>query len=171
MLDYELAEPRYAEDLNTLNRMIAGRVQAGRPELSEHAGAFQVAGQDRRHRAALPDAEGGCQASLAQRDGGASSRGDDARPALRTRRACLLAALRRAAVAERAERHRSCASCAQLGRRRRSGCVTLRRCLRSCWHRTSKRPRQATPRKGQRLRRHPRHPGVRQQGRRRHALT
>ena len=31
MLDYELAEPRYAEDLNTLNRMIAGRVQAGRP--------------------------------------------------------------------------------------------------------------------------------------------
>ena len=31
MLDYELAEPRYAEDLNTLTRMIAGRVQAGRP--------------------------------------------------------------------------------------------------------------------------------------------
>jgi hypothetical protein len=31
VLDYELAEPRYAEDLNTLNRMIAGRVQAGRP--------------------------------------------------------------------------------------------------------------------------------------------
>ncbi len=31
MLDYELAEPRYAEDINTLNRMIAGRVQAGRP--------------------------------------------------------------------------------------------------------------------------------------------
>ena len=31
VLDYELAEPRYAEDINTLNRMIAGRVQAGRP--------------------------------------------------------------------------------------------------------------------------------------------
>ena len=31
VLDYELAEPRYAEDLNTLTRMIAGRVQAGRP--------------------------------------------------------------------------------------------------------------------------------------------
>jgi phosphohistidine swiveling domain-containing protein len=31
VLDYELAEPRYAEDLNTLNRMVAGRVQAGRP--------------------------------------------------------------------------------------------------------------------------------------------
>ena len=31
VLDYELAEPRYSEDLNTLNRMIAGRVQAGRP--------------------------------------------------------------------------------------------------------------------------------------------
>jgi phosphohistidine swiveling domain-containing protein len=31
VLDYELAEPRYAEDLNMLNRMIAGRVQAGRP--------------------------------------------------------------------------------------------------------------------------------------------
>jgi rhodanese-related sulfurtransferase/membrane protein insertase Oxa1/YidC/SpoIIIJ/phosphohistidine swiveling domain-containing protein len=31
VLDYELAEPRYAEDLNTLNRMIAGREQALRP--------------------------------------------------------------------------------------------------------------------------------------------
>jgi phosphohistidine swiveling domain-containing protein len=31
VLDYELAEPRYAEDLNTLNRMLAGRFQAGRP--------------------------------------------------------------------------------------------------------------------------------------------
>jgi phosphoenolpyruvate synthase/pyruvate phosphate dikinase len=31
VLDYELAEPRYAEDINTLNRMTAGRVQAGRP--------------------------------------------------------------------------------------------------------------------------------------------
>lgn len=31
VLDYELAEPRYAEDYNTLNRMIAGRVEAGRP--------------------------------------------------------------------------------------------------------------------------------------------
>jgi rhodanese-related sulfurtransferase/membrane protein insertase Oxa1/YidC/SpoIIIJ/phosphohistidine swiveling domain-containing protein len=30
VLDYELAEPRYAEDLNTLNRMIAARGQAGR---------------------------------------------------------------------------------------------------------------------------------------------
>ena len=31
VLDYELAEPRYAEDFNTLNRMVTGRVQAGRP--------------------------------------------------------------------------------------------------------------------------------------------
>jgi phosphohistidine swiveling domain-containing protein len=31
VLDYELAEPRYAEDLHTLSRMIAGRIQAGRP--------------------------------------------------------------------------------------------------------------------------------------------
>jgi phosphohistidine swiveling domain-containing protein len=31
VLDYELAEPRFAEDINTLNRMVAGRVQAGRP--------------------------------------------------------------------------------------------------------------------------------------------
>jgi phosphohistidine swiveling domain-containing protein len=31
VFDYELAEPRYAEDLNTLTRMIAGRTQAGRP--------------------------------------------------------------------------------------------------------------------------------------------
>jgi phosphohistidine swiveling domain-containing protein len=31
LLDYELAEPRYSEDFNTLNRMIAGRGQAGRP--------------------------------------------------------------------------------------------------------------------------------------------
>ncbi len=30
MLDYELSEPRYGEDLYTLNRMIAGRVSAGR---------------------------------------------------------------------------------------------------------------------------------------------
>ena len=31
VLDYELAEPRYAEDINTLSRMTAGRVPAGRP--------------------------------------------------------------------------------------------------------------------------------------------
>jgi phosphohistidine swiveling domain-containing protein len=31
VLDYELSEPRYAEDINTLSRMISGRVQAGRP--------------------------------------------------------------------------------------------------------------------------------------------
>ena len=31
MLDYELAEPRYAEDMNTLNRIMAGREQARRP--------------------------------------------------------------------------------------------------------------------------------------------
>jgi phosphohistidine swiveling domain-containing protein len=31
VLDYELAEPRYAEDINTLSRMTAGRVHAGRP--------------------------------------------------------------------------------------------------------------------------------------------
>ncbi len=31
VLDYELAEPRYAEDINTLNRMVAGRGVAGHP--------------------------------------------------------------------------------------------------------------------------------------------
>jgi phosphohistidine swiveling domain-containing protein len=31
VLDYELAEPRYAEDLNTLNRMITGRSHGVRP--------------------------------------------------------------------------------------------------------------------------------------------
>ena len=145
VLDYELAEPRYAEDLNTLNRMIAGRVQAGRPELSEHAGALQVAGQDRGHRAALPDAEGGCQASLAQRDGGAAPRGDDARPALRTRRARVLAALRRAVVAERAECHPAARACAVAAGGGAASASLVRRCRRSCWHTTSKRRRPATP--------------------------
>ena len=31
VFDYELAEPRFAEDINTLSRMIAGRTHAGRP--------------------------------------------------------------------------------------------------------------------------------------------
>ena len=31
VLDYELAEPRYAEDINTLNRMVAGRAPVARP--------------------------------------------------------------------------------------------------------------------------------------------
>ena len=35
MLDYELAEPRYAEDLNTLSRMVAGREQARRASYQE----------------------------------------------------------------------------------------------------------------------------------------
>ena len=35
VLDYELAEPRYAEDLNTLNRMVAGREQAKRASYQE----------------------------------------------------------------------------------------------------------------------------------------
>jgi rhodanese-related sulfurtransferase/phosphohistidine swiveling domain-containing protein len=35
VLDYELAEPRFAEDLNSLNRMISGREQAGRPAYHE----------------------------------------------------------------------------------------------------------------------------------------
>ena len=35
LLDYELAEPRFAEDPNTLNRMIAGREQAGRSGYQE----------------------------------------------------------------------------------------------------------------------------------------
>ena len=56
VLDYELAEPRYAEDLNTLNRMIAGRVPRRAAGLPEHDGAVALAGQDRRCRAALPDA-------------------------------------------------------------------------------------------------------------------
>jgi phosphohistidine swiveling domain-containing protein len=35
VFDYELAEPRYAEDINTLTRMISGRVQAGRPSYQQ----------------------------------------------------------------------------------------------------------------------------------------
>jgi rhodanese-related sulfurtransferase/membrane protein insertase Oxa1/YidC/SpoIIIJ/phosphohistidine swiveling domain-containing protein len=35
VLDYELAEPRFAEDINTLSRMIAGRTHAGRPTCQE----------------------------------------------------------------------------------------------------------------------------------------
>lgn len=35
VLDYEPAEPRYAEDLNTLNRMVAGRTQVPRPAYQE----------------------------------------------------------------------------------------------------------------------------------------
>src|SRR6185436_13850696 len=72
-------------------------------QLPGHAGAVEVAGQDCRHRTSLPDAEGGCQASLAQRDGGAASCGDDAGPALRARRPRVLAALRRSVLVERAE--------------------------------------------------------------------
>ena len=62
VFDYELAEPRYAEDLNTLNRMIAGRVQAGRapyhqtPALSKTqakivdiARRFQTLKEDAKH--------------------------------------------------------------------------------------------------------------------------
>ena len=62
VLDYELAEPRYAEDLNTLNRMIAGREQAKRagyqatPALSKSlarsvdiARRFQTLKEDAKH--------------------------------------------------------------------------------------------------------------------------
>jgi phosphohistidine swiveling domain-containing protein len=62
VLDYELAEPRYAEDLNTLTRMIAGRVAAGRssyqdtPALSKSqakivdiARRFQTLKEDAKH--------------------------------------------------------------------------------------------------------------------------
>ena len=35
MLDYELAEPRHAEDMNTLNRIVAGREQSKRPRYHE----------------------------------------------------------------------------------------------------------------------------------------
>ena len=62
VLDYELAEPRYAEDLNTLTRMVAGRVAAGRhgyqntPALSKSqaqivdiARRFQTLKEDAKH--------------------------------------------------------------------------------------------------------------------------
>ena len=165
VLDYELAEPRYAEDLNTLNRMIAGRVQAGRPGYQNTPALSKSQAKMRRHRAALPDAEGGCQASLAQRNGGAAPRGADARPALRTRRARLLSALRRAAVAERPECRAAARACPGCGRRRRSGCVT-RPSLPSVA--AGARPRSGVRRrpgdKACAARRHPRHASVRQQG-------
>ena len=62
VLDYELAEPRYSEDIGTLNRMIAGRVQAGRPayqdtvsltksqaKLIDVARRFQTLKEDAKH--------------------------------------------------------------------------------------------------------------------------
>jgi rhodanese-related sulfurtransferase/membrane protein insertase Oxa1/YidC/SpoIIIJ/phosphohistidine swiveling domain-containing protein len=42
VLDYELAEPRYAEDAHALNRMIAGRLQGGRPAF-QHTPALSKA--------------------------------------------------------------------------------------------------------------------------------
>lgn len=35
VLDYELSDPRYSEDLNVLNRMVAGRAEAARPAFHE----------------------------------------------------------------------------------------------------------------------------------------
>jgi phosphohistidine swiveling domain-containing protein len=62
VLDYELAEPRYAEDLNTLTRMVAGRTATGRsgyqstPALSKSqarivdiARRFQTLKEDAKH--------------------------------------------------------------------------------------------------------------------------
>ncbi|AMN43849.1 PEP/pyruvate-binding domain-containing protein [Rhodoplanes sp. Z2-YC6860] len=43
VLDYELAEPRYAEDINTLNRMIAGRAPVDREADQDNAPALNKA--------------------------------------------------------------------------------------------------------------------------------
>ena len=171
VLDYELAEPRYAEDINTLNRMIAGRVQAGRPSYQSTPALSKSQAKIVDIARRFQTLEGGCQASLAQRDGGASPRGDDSRPALRTRRACLLAALRRAAVAERAQRHPAPRAFAQpAGAGATAASLSV-----AAFGPAGTGPRSGVGRRhheqGQRLRRHPRHPGVRQQGRRRHAPT
>jgi rhodanese-related sulfurtransferase/membrane protein insertase Oxa1/YidC/SpoIIIJ/phosphohistidine swiveling domain-containing protein len=40
VLDYELAEPRFAEDINTLSRMIASRGHAGRPTTDQETPAL-----------------------------------------------------------------------------------------------------------------------------------
>jgi rhodanese-related sulfurtransferase/membrane protein insertase Oxa1/YidC/SpoIIIJ/phosphohistidine swiveling domain-containing protein len=62
VLDYELAEPRYAEDINTLNRMISGRVHPSHPaardthalsksqaKLVDIARRFQTLKEDAKH--------------------------------------------------------------------------------------------------------------------------
>jgi rhodanese-related sulfurtransferase/membrane protein insertase Oxa1/YidC/SpoIIIJ/phosphohistidine swiveling domain-containing protein len=63
VLDYELAEPRFAEDINTLSRMIAGRARGGHPvhqdntlalskshtRLVEIARRFQTLKEDAKH--------------------------------------------------------------------------------------------------------------------------
>ena len=62
VLDYELAEPRFAEDINTLSRMIAGRARTGQPahqdtptlskshsRLVEIARRFQTLKEDAKH--------------------------------------------------------------------------------------------------------------------------
>ena len=166
VLDYELAEPRYAEDLNTLNRMVAGRVAGRTARLSEHAGAVQVAGQDRRHRAAFPDAEGGCQASLAQRDGGAAARGADARPALRTRRARVLVCASTSCLSLNGQ---NAARLRELARARQEEAQRLRHSSVAAFGAAGARPRSGVGRRRKRnachARRHPWHARVRQQGR------
>jgi membrane protein insertase Oxa1/YidC/SpoIIIJ/phosphohistidine swiveling domain-containing protein/rhodanese-related sulfurtransferase len=45
VLDYELAEPRYSEDINTLNRMISGRARGERPAYRETLALTKVQAQ------------------------------------------------------------------------------------------------------------------------------
>ena len=147
VLDYELAEPRYAEDLNTLNRMIAGRVQAGRPgyqntpALSKSqaksvdiARRFQTLKEDAKHHSLSEMAVLRRAVLTLDRRFGLDGR-------------VLLAALRRVAVAERAERDAVARAGADPARGGAAVASLARRCPRSCWHTTSKRRRPATPRK------------------------
>ena len=86
MLDYELAEPRYAEDPNTLNRMIVGRERTEAPRLSSDTTADPGFGPQCRRRAKIPDAEGGRQASLPPRGGRSTARHTHAGPPFRSGR-------------------------------------------------------------------------------------
>ena len=132
VLDYELAEPRYAEDINTLNRMIAGRVQAGRPsyqstpalsksqaKIVDIAQRFQTLKEDAKHHSLSEMAVLRRAVMTLDRRFGLDGRvfwlRFDELLSLNGQNATQLREL--------------CAA----GRRRRNGCVTLRRCLRSCW--------------------------------------
>ena len=144
VLDYELAEPRYAEDLNTLNRMIAGRVQAGRPayqntpalsksqaKIVDVARRFQTLKEDAKHHS-LSEMAVLRRAVLTL----------DRRFGLDGRVFCLrfdeLFSL------NGAECHAAARACEVAAGGGAASASPVRRCPRSCWPTTSKRRRPAT---------------------------
>ena len=146
VLDYELAEPRYAEDLNTLNRMIAGRVQAGRPSYQntpalsksqaksvDIARRFQTLKEDAKHHSLSEMAVLRRAVMTLDRRFGLDGR------VFWLRFDELLSLNGQSATV--------CVSWPSSARGGAAAASLVRRCRRSCWHRTSKRPRPATPAK------------------------